>query len=57
MPVILPLPQARPFYSLDLRYLVLQKGTLLLALPTSQLMWGPNKTAGYTLCLEKTRWL
>lgn len=56
MPVILPPTQAHPFYCLGLTYLVLQRGTLLLALPTSQLTWDPNKTIGYTVCPEKTSW-
>lgn len=46
--------QACPFRSLGSRNLVLQKGTLILAPPASQIMWGPNKAAGGMLCLEKT---
>lgn len=57
MLVILLPTQAHPFHSLGLRYLVLQRGTLTLAPPISQVIWGPNKTSGYMLCLEKNRWL
>ena len=57
MPTILFPAQANPFYSLGLRYLILQRDLFILALPTSQVMRAPNKTAGYMLCLDKTRWL
>lgn len=52
-----PNTHTRSFHSLGLRYLVLQRGTLTLDLPTSQVIWGPNKISGYTLYLEKNIWL
>lgn len=40
-----------PICSLGPRHPFLQRDTLILTLPASQLMWGPHKTVGYMLRL------